>query len=292
MIFSHVLSQFKPTKASFVVLFHPHQRLSCVKFSLHTLADYAMLSSRRSWSDNGIHAFRYINDSNYYQSVKHKIKPFNPPEIRNTSTLSNTATQNRKTVKIPKFDSKTQKQNIQRNHFILSLGQKHQWKDILLVYHFESTQFNDVNFSTTMSQLSKIKSFNKHDPTFIVLLDDLASQMQSKGQHWGTVRSWAMVVHAIAKMNLRSSGARRILSLATSSEVSMWLVEKGTPQSIANIAWACAKLGIKSPKMFEDIVNRAQWLVEKGNPQEIANTAWACARLGIKSPKIFDAIEK
>jgi hypothetical protein len=42
--------------------------------------------------------------------------------------------------------------------------------------------------------------------------------------------------------------------------------------------------------MFEAIVNRAKWLVENGNPQEIANTAWACATLGIKSPKIFDAI--
>jgi hypothetical protein len=96
MMICHILSKSKPTKAS-VVLFHPTS--SNFRFSLNTFRDYDIPSSRRCWSDNTIHTFRYIDDRNYYHSVQGKIEPFKPPERRNTSTLSNTATQNGKESK-------------------------------------------------------------------------------------------------------------------------------------------------------------------------------------------------
>jgi hypothetical protein len=61
---------------------------------------------------------------------------------------------------------------------------------------------------------------------------------------------------------------------------------------VANTAWACATLGLHSPKLFAEIEKHSTWLVKEGNPQEVANTAWACTTLGLHSPKLFAKIDK
>ena len=55
---------------------------------------------------------------------------------------------------------------------------------------------------------------------------------------------------------------------------SKWLVEEGNPQDVANIAWACAKLGFEAPNLFAEIEHRSKWLVEEGSPQ-------ACCQHGL-----------
>ena len=66
---------------------------------------------------------------------------------------------------------------------------------------------------------------------------------------------------------------------------------EGDPQAVANVAWACAKLGFEAPNLFAEIELRSKWLVETGNPQNVANTAWACATLGFEAPNLFAEIE-
>jgi hypothetical protein len=58
---------------------------------------------------------------------------------------------------------------------------------------------------------------------------------------------------------------------------SQWFVKEGNRQEIANTAWACATLGIQSPKLFSEIEKQSSWILKEGRPQAVANTAWACA---------------
>jgi hypothetical protein len=73
----------------------------------------------------------------------------------------------------------------------------------------------------------------------------------------------------------------------------VWLVSTATDvQVVANTAWACAKLSHASPTLFEAIDNRSEWLVSKGIPQTISSTAWACGKLGHPLPAFFDAVDQ
>jgi len=73
---------------------------------------------------------------------------------------------------------------------------------------------------------------------------------------------------------------------------SKWLVEQGTPQNVANTAWACATLGFEAPNLFANIEHESKWLVEEGTLQAVAKTAWACATLGFQAPNLFAEIER
>jgi len=65
-----------------------------------------------------------------------------------------------------------------------------------------------------------------------------------------------------------------------------------TSQAVANIAWACAALGVQSPSLFRAIDESAESLIKSGEPQHIASMAWACAALNVPSPNLFLAIEE
>ena len=71
-----------------------------------------------------------------------------------------------------------------------------------------------------------------------------------------------------------------------------WFVGGGKPQNVADVAWACAALGVQSPSLFRAINSRAAWLVEYGKPRAIASAAWACGALDVQSPSLFRSIEK
>ena len=73
---------------------------------------------------------------------------------------------------------------------------------------------------------------------------------------------------------------------------SRWLVREGTPQAVANTAWAFATLGFDAPNLFAEIERHSRWLVEEGTPQDVANTAWAFATLGFAAPKLLTAIDQ
>jgi hypothetical protein len=62
-----------------------------------------------------------------------------------------------------------------RNQQIITF--KTNWKGILALFHKESKDFNNVNFATTMSQLGKIRSVDKRDPSFVKFVVDLANRI-------------------------------------------------------------------------------------------------------------------
>jgi hypothetical protein len=74
---------------------------------------------------------------------------------------------------------------------------------------------------------------------------------------------------------------------------SAWLVLKaGDSQAVSNVIWACTKLEIYLPKLFDEIELRHHWLVKEGNFRHLATTAWSCAKWGVLSPKLFGEIER
>jgi len=155
----------------------------------------------------------------------------------------------------------------------------------------EEESLNNVNYATIMSQLGRIRSFNKEDPRFLALLQALAALIEERGLPWIQARSAANIVHAIGKMDLRNPSTKRILEWIAQPQVAAHFVEEAEPQNVANVAWACAKLGFEAPKLFAVIEGQSKWLVEEGDPQNVANTAWACATLGLEAPNLFAEIE-
>jgi hypothetical protein len=180
---------------------------------------------------------------------------------------------------------------IERNQKITQLGRQRKWKEILSLCEQESSEFDNVNYATTMSQLSRIRNMNRRDPVFTQFFDDLATDLVNKGVTWIEVRQLANILHAIGKLQIKSTPALSILRWVSTTKVSRTIVEEGKPQEVANTAWSFATLGFKAPKLFDAIEHRADWLVEEGNPQDVANTVWSFATLGLKAPKLFGAIE-
>jgi RAP domain len=180
---------------------------------------------------------------------------------------------------------------IARNKKIVELGKKQQWKKMLIMHEQESSQFDTVNYATMMSQLGRIRYFDRRDPLFQQFMDELALKIETDGQEWSG-RDMANIAHSIAKMQLRSHTAKRILSFVSTPDSSLQLLFQSGTRSVANTAWAFAKLGTDAPHLFSAIEQKSDWLVEEGNPQDVANTAWACAKLGIDAPRLFSAIEQ
>ena len=177
------------------------------------------------------------------------------------------------------------------NKRLVELGQKKQWRELLEVAEEEQASLNKVNYATIMNQLGRIRSFDRSDPRFLAFLQALAKRIEEQGLPWIQARQASNIVHAIGKMQLRNPSTERILEWISEPEVAASFVEKGNPHDIANVAWACAKLGLEAPNLFAEIERRSKWLVEEGNPQNVANVAWACAKLGLEAPNLFAEIE-
>jgi RAP domain len=180
---------------------------------------------------------------------------------------------------------------IARNKKIVELGKKQQWKKMLIMHEQESSQFDTVNYATMMSQLGRIRYFDRRDPLFQQFMDELALKIETDGQEWSG-RDMANIAHSIAKMQLRSHTAKRILSFVSTPDSSLQLLFQSGTRSVANTAWAFATLRTDAPRFFSAIEYKSDWLVEEGNPQDVANTAWAFATLGMCAPKLFSAIEQ
>jgi hypothetical protein len=56
-----------------------------------------------------------------------------------------------------------------RNHRILQLGKRQQWKEILNLYQRESAHYNHINYATTLVQLGKIiRAVDDHHHTVVL----------------------------------------------------------------------------------------------------------------------------
>jgi len=177
------------------------------------------------------------------------------------------------------------------NKKLVELGKKKQWEELLELTILEQRNFNDVNCATVMSQLGRIRSFDKSDKRFVAFLEALASIIEKRGLTWIETRSAANIIYAIGKMELQNPSAKKILEWISNPEVAAKFVIEGDPQHVANVAWACAKLGFEAPNLFAEIMLHSKWLVKEGTPQAVANTAWACATLGYEAPRLFAEIE-
>ena len=194
------------------------------------------------------------------------------------------------------FAGVTNKSHIERNKKILGLGKHQRWQEILDLYEEESDSFNEVNLATTMSQLGRIRGVNQNDPRFRNFVDDLVDAIVNNrgmsGQY--NPRVIANTAHAMAKMGIKhSSSSKRLFEfLSTDEDAISSLVTNGSPQNVANTAWACAKLDHPAPKFFDKIEEVSDLLFLDGNTQQVANTAWACAKLGHPTPNLFEGIER
>ena len=177
------------------------------------------------------------------------------------------------------------------NKRLVALGKKKQWEELLIFAEQERRNFNNVNCATLMSQLGRIRSLDRSDPRFLDFLRGLAKTVEERGLPWIQARSAANIIHSIGNMKLRNPSTKKILRWISNPEVAARFVMEGDPQAVANVAWACAKLGFEAPNLFAEIEHRSKWLVEEGTPQEVANVAWACAKVGFPAPNLFAEIE-
>ena len=165
-------------------------------------------------------------------------------------------------------DARTQNPNIAINKRLVALGKKGQWEELLIYAEQERRIFNNVNCATLMSQLGRIRSLDRSDLRFRDFLQGLAKTVEEQGLPWIQARQAATIVHAIGKMKLRNPSTRKILEWISEPAIAARFVQEGTPQAVANVAWACAKLGFEAPNLFAEIERQSKWLVENGNSTE------------------------
>ena len=178
------------------------------------------------------------------------------------------------------------------NKRLVELGKEKQWDALLEVAEQKRANFDNVNYATVMSQLGRMRSFNKSDPRFLAFLQALATTIEEQGLPWIQARSASNIIHAIGKMKLKNPSTKRILEWISKREVAATFVMEGAPQNVSNVAWAFATLGFAAPQLFAEIDRQSKWLVKEGGPQEVANTAWACAKLGFEALSLFAEIER
>lgn len=61
-------------------------------------------------------------------------------------------------------------------------------------------------------------------------------------------------------------------------------------QHAANIAWACASLGLRDEPLLQQLAGRASSLTFRCSAQGLAMLAWAYARLGVRHPGLVQAV--
>jgi hypothetical protein len=54
------------------------------------------------------------------------------------------------------------------------------------------------------------------------------------------------------------------------------LVREGNPQDLVDITCACGEFGVRSFKFFYEIEELSIWLVENGTPQDVSSSAGVC----------------
>ena len=67
------------------------------------------------------------------------------------------------------------------NKELVELGKKRRWKELLEVAEQKQASFNNVNYATLMSQLGRIRSFNKQDPRFLAISKSIGHKDRRAG---------------------------------------------------------------------------------------------------------------
>jgi hypothetical protein len=188
-----------------------------------------------------------------------------------------------------KTSKSTKSSCIERNNQIVVYGDKGDWQAILLLFREQGKDFNDINFATAISRLARIRSLPTGDPLFREFVKGLAA----RGPEPATdPRSFANVVHALAKLNIRNNeSVDRVFQKLSDPTAASQFVKKAATQGIANTAWACAKLDYSCPTLFAALEGQWDRFVADAKPQATATTAWACAELRHSCPKLFAALE-
>ena len=156
------------------------------------------------------------------------------------------------------------------NANIVDLGKQHKWKDLLQVYEKEKLKFNNVNYSTIMSQLARIRSLDTQDATLLELVGDLPQKLK----HFDA-RCMATTANSLAKMRIPKH--KRYLTVNFFAELDMVsdiLFEKQDCRYIALAVHASAKAKTPAPNLFANLDRNADWFLLNGNPQYISNSVW------------------
>jgi hypothetical protein len=160
---------------------------------------------------------------------------------------------------------------------------------LLSIFSSSHPCFNDVCFATLMSRLGRLPKRDaaaaKRDERYRTLLAMLPAIVQEGG-----AQAISNITHALAKLEEQSEESGAVLDAV--EERADWFVDQGSPQNIANAAWAFAALNRHAPVLFSAIDERADWLVRESEPQHVANTAWAFATLRLDAPALFPAINE
>jgi very-short-patch-repair endonuclease len=172
---------------------------------------------------------------------------------------------------------------------IMSCGKKGDWMEILQIHQRTGEDFNAVNYSIALNQLSKIKTVRRQHPRLESLVEGVSVHLKGNPLEW-IVRNKVMTLHAIAKLRLDFPAAG--VAINSILQDAVVIAERGNPQDIANTVWAVATMGIESPLLFEAINTHPACIIADGTPQEIANTAWAFATLKSDGKAFFGAVDE
>lgn len=181
------------------------------------------------------------------------------------------------------------RKSISLNKKIIEIGKTRVWNDLLDLYANEKAAFNEVNYATILSQLSRIRRGGpRREPAVLGLIVQDVCQLEMEGF---AVRDMVNIAHSQAKLRMHNNPYTKEY-FARMDRCSTKILDEGNLQDISNSVWACATLGLQCSNLFAGLDGCTEKILEEGDPQHISNTVWACATLGVQSPKLFAELDQ
>jgi hypothetical protein len=182
---------------------------------------------------------------------------------------------------------------------IMDLKKRGDAESVLAIISDDSGKMSAVNFATcwtslaTMNNHSKIKA----DPRFEAFKVETALRLAGDPRSL-TATFCANVIHSCAKMRLAyMTECRDIVNGIIEENLTKRIVETGTSQNVANVAWSLVQLGVEANNFFKAVEARGEEIVSEGSPLNVANIAWALARQRNvatleSAPTFFEAVDR
>ena len=219
--------------------------------------------------------------------------------LSSSSSSSSSSGDNRHPQQRPKRKLPTT--SASRKQHIVSLGKEGRWKEMLVLFVQQHSDFTFANYATTMAQLGKLSTVvDLEHIYFVKFIERLAVQMSSSNQWNQDSKATCHIVHAICKLNLlqnpqTAASVQHILAIVNQHATT--LIDdsnNASPHDITSVCWDMAKSRVVDDTRFvKKAEQQSRTLLQNGaSPQDAANLAWACSSLRIPAPNLLPALEE
>ena len=198
----------------------------------------------------------------------------------------------------PSFNLTNRNASTALNNEILRLANAFSYPALLALINSPNSQadMSPINYATAISRLGRVKRYDRQavttSPLFHQYLSTLQYHLETNFDAF-ELRHISNIVHSLGKLEFCHEGLLNIVVQNTQA-----IVENNKAvQGVSNICWGLANIPnfTSGAEFFLSVLQRSEWILNEGSPQELANVAWSVAKAGINGPSVtafFNMIEQ